>query len=445
MIAQVTNTLSADNLIVRLKSSFQTTEKNMRVDPATNSGAKSIRLSDCLMSGFAMFSLKYPSLLQFDKDRVLDNSHIENIKAMYGIGEVPSDTTVREKLDEVSPTLLRPSFVHLFSAAQRHKVLEKFEFFDGYYLMSGDGTGFFSSDSVHCDHCCEKNHKDGSTTYYHQMYCGAIVHPDMKQVIPLCLEPIMKEDGATKNDCERNASKRFLEALKKEHPKLKLIITEDALASNAPHIKTITDLGYQYILGVKPGDHKFLFNYLKENECSVYEFRDHNGSRHKYTFLNGVPLNESNQDLKVNYLHFEGPNEKGNYVEFSKITSFELNQDNVEKIMRGGRSRWKIENEVFITLKNQGYHFEHNFGHGYKYLSTIFAMLLMLAFLVDQLQAIGCPLFKAVTKKYGSLKTVWRKVTSIFDSYYVQKFADIYRVLTVRNKATLGDLLNDTS
>ena len=63
--------------------------------------------------------------------------------------------------------------------------------------------------------------------------------------------------------------------------------------------------------------------------------------------------------------------------------------------MRGGRARWKIENETFNTLKNQGYHFEHNYGHGKKSLSVVLAMVMMLAFLVDQTQQLCCPLFQA--------------------------------------------------
>ena len=38
------------------------------------------------------------------------------------------------------------------------------------------------------------------------------------------------------------------------------------------------------------------------------------------------------------------------------------------------RARWKIENETFNTLKNQGYHFEHNYGHGEQHLSVVFVM-----------------------------------------------------------------------
>ena len=79
---------------------------------------------------------------------------------------------------------------------------------------------------------------------------------------------------------------------------------------------------------------------------------------------------------------------------FSWITDFALTTDIVEKIMRGGRARWKIEIETFNTLKNQGYHFEHNYGHGKKNLSVVLAMVMMLTFLVDQTQQLCCPLFQ---------------------------------------------------
>ncbi len=50
------------------------------------------------------------------------------------------------------------------------------------------------------------------------------------------------------------------------------------------------------------------------------------------------------------------------------------------QVMRGGRGRWKIENETFNTLKNQGYQLEHNYGHGQKHLATVFGLLMMLPF-----------------------------------------------------------------
>ena len=89
------------------------------------------------------------------------------------------------------------------------------------------------------------------------------IHPDHSVVLPLAPEPIRKEDGATKSDCERNAAKRLLDDLRRDHPRLKAIIVEDALGSNAPHITHLKNKGFRYILGAKPGDHKLLFSSSK--------------------------------------------------------------------------------------------------------------------------------------------------------------------------------------
>jgi len=69
--------------------------------------------------------------------------------------------------------------------------------------------------------------------YYHQMLGAALIHPDRREVIPLMPEPIVKHDGTEKNDCERNAAKRFIAKLRQDHPHLKFIVTEDGLSSNA--------------------------------------------------------------------------------------------------------------------------------------------------------------------------------------------------------------------
>jgi len=87
------------------------------------------------------------------------------------------------------------------------------------------------------------------------MLAAAIVHPDQSCVLPLAPEPILKQDGKKKNDCERNAAQRLLHDLRREHPHLKLTIIEDGLASNAPHIETLRSLNMNFILGAKEGDH----------------------------------------------------------------------------------------------------------------------------------------------------------------------------------------------
>ena len=96
------------------------------------------------------------------------------------------------------------------------------------------------------------------------MYAAALVHPDCREVIAFFPEMITRKDGSDKNDCERNVARRFFEALRREHPHLKLIVTEDGLSSNAPHIEDLQRLNLRFLLGAKPGDHQFLFAQVDE-------------------------------------------------------------------------------------------------------------------------------------------------------------------------------------
>jgi hypothetical protein len=289
--------LSADSLFTLVREEFG------RIPDGQPAGA-TVSQADALMSAFAMFSLKDRSLLAFDKRR-----NDENLKSVYHIEAVPCDTSMRSILDPIDPEFLRPLFKDVFRRLQRGKALEPFVFYEGCYLLSLDGTGYFSSSKVHCPSCMEKTSRSGKVTYSHQMLGAAIVHPDFKEVIPLMPEPIIKQDGETKNDCERNAAKRFLDKLRRDHPHLKLIVIEDGLSSNAPHIRALQDHHVRYILGVKEGDHGFLFEKVREAETAgqvtVSEHVDEApGIRHRVRFLNDVPLNESNEDLLINFLEY---------------------------------------------------------------------------------------------------------------------------------------------
>ena len=253
------------------------------------------------------------------------------------------------------------------------------------YIVSIDGTGQFSSKKVHCKNCCEKTHrKNAEVTYYHQMVGASLVHPDQKVVVPLAPEPILKGDGATKNDCERNASKRLLKDLRREHPHLKVVVVEDALASNYPHLSLLDSLCMDYIIGVKPGDHGYLFDWIKDLSGQQYTLTDDKETRHDFAFYHDVPLNDAHYDYRVNVLTYTETDKKGRQKHFSWVTRLPLTVDNVYEVMRAGRSRWRIENETFNPLKNQGYHFEHNYGHGYENLCSVMTMLMLLSFLIDQ-------------------------------------------------------------
>jgi hypothetical protein len=390
---------------------------------------KNIPLIDHLMSGLAIFGLKFPSLLGYDRKRK-DPPTKKNLRTLYQVESPPSDTYLRERLDKIDPILLRPAFTKLFSYLQRGKCLEQFEFMEGHYLLSLDGTGEFSSGKICCEQCCQKKHQNGTVTYYHQMLGACIVHPDKPNVIPLCPENIQNRDGHKKNDCERNAAKRFLENFRREHPHLKVIMVEDGLASNAPHIQDLETYGMKFILGAKPGDHGFLFKQAEEsNQTEYYEFKDEKGFFHQFSFINGISLNKSNLNVKVNFFEYRETNSKGKETGFSWVTNIHITRSNIYQLMRGGRARWKIENETYNTLKNLGYNFEHNYGHGKQYLSTVFCLLMMLAFLIDQIQEIACNLYRTAKKTAGTYRDLWQSMRTLFEYVEVASWELLYQII----------------
>ena len=433
--------LNVDAMIAVVRKSFEAL-------PDTRQGPVKVPMVDAAMSGFAMFSLKDPSLLAFDKRRA---SGEPNLHSIYKIGTVPCDTQMREILDPLDPDALRPAFKALFRMAQRGKLLESYQVLGGYYLVSLDGTEFYRSDKVGSPACMTRvNKKTGKTTYYMQMLGAVIVHPDRREVIPLAPEIIRNSDGDTKNDCERNAARRCVRKLREDHPNLPLIIVEDALSPNAPHIRDLRAHNCRFLLSVKRGDHKFLFDYVEAAQArglvTDYQMVDPKDPRitHRFRFLDEVPLNQSNLDVLVTFVEYWEIGPKGT-KHFAWVTDLTVTTGNVYEVMRSGRARWRIENETYNTLKSQGYHLEHNYGLGKKNLSAVFVSLMMLAFLVDQLQQACCKLFQAVRAKFGSKRTLWETIRSMFRLFRFDTMTDLFRFLLLGHYPRLQPEALDTS
>jgi len=417
--------LGADGLVRLVRAELQKFPDN-RKDPQ-------VPLVDALMGGYALFALKSPSLLAYEE---YAHSNAFNLASLFGIQRSLSDTQMRTLLDPVDPQALRPAFTSVFRQLQRGKALEPFVFWHGHYLLASDGTTYHSSTKVHCPCCLEKKSRNGIVTYYHQMLGLALVHPDHKEVIPLCPEPIVKQDGNAKNDCERNATRRALEHFRREHPHLKTIFVEDALSANAPHLQDLKAANVRFLLGIKPGSHAHLFEQMehasREGRARVLTLADADGTLHHYRWLEKASLNESHGDVLVTMLEYWEIPPQGSSKpirHFSWITDLEFDETSVAELVRGGRARWKIENETFNTLKNQGYHFEHNFGHGEKNLSVVLAFLMMLAFLVDQAQQLCDPLFQAVLNKLGRKCRLWERMRHLFHCFKLKSIRHLYETL----------------
>ena len=422
--------LNADALFATIRKDFGTVSDRR----AANA---SIPLVDALMSGFAMFSLKDPSLLAFDERR---SERPESLHGVFGVGVIPSDTQMRTILDEVAPTQLRSAFRSVFHQLQRGKVLPKLTCLGGHLLLAIDGTGIHSSENIGADYCLTKERRDGTIEYHLQMVAGAFVSPDCKEVFVLCPELIRRQDGSNKNDCERNATRRFLVDFRREHPHLKVIVTEDGLSANAPHIKDLMAHDLRYILSAKPGDHAYMFNHIdtaaERGDVTDLILPDGKMTNrtHCFRFLNAVPLNKASEDeLRVNFLEHWEVETRGEEVivrnRFSWVTDLTITPDNAMEIMRCGRARWRIENETFNTLKNQGYNLGHNYGLGKKHLSAVFMHLMLLAFLVDQVQQLCCPLFQAARAKVSSKRSLWERIRNYFHTFIAPSMERILRMI----------------
>lgn len=415
--------LSADGLV-------EVVRHCLRKEDLTELMGSEYSWQDCVMSGLAIFGFKCPSLLQFEKLKATEPMIRRNLRTLYKVDKAPSDTCLRERLDRISARTLRRPFKKIFAHLQRGKMIERYRYLGGRHIISLDGTGQYSSKQVHCKNCCEKSHKDGSKTYYHHMLGAVLVHPDEPVVIPFAPEPIIKGDGATKNDCERNAAKRLLKDFRREHPHLKTLVVEDGLASNHPHLALLDELKMDYIVGVKPGDHTYLFDWIGDLRGESHVETDKQGTKHEFQCYHDVPLNDEHYDYRVNVLVYTETKPSGKQQRFSWVTNMALNEETAYPLMRAARARWKIENETFNTLKNQGYNFSHNYGHGYENLCSVMTMLMLLAFLIDQVQQLCCKAYQKARRHVGTLPRLFEFARSLIQLFIWESFHQLWNFIS---------------
>jgi hypothetical protein len=368
--------LSADALLHVVRSGFATIP-----DPRGEDGDMSF--TEALMAACALFSLTAPALLACDKERAEGNGHTSS-----GIPRVPCDTCRREILAPVSPTWLRPVCTRVLRHLQRGKALEAMGLLDGHDLLALDGTGSFSSQTMHCASCWHQGHRNGSVTYAHQMWGAALIHPDVRAVMPRRPEPLGQYDGTDNHAGARHAAKRCLSTRRQAHPHLQCLVTADSRRANAPPIETRHHPALHALLGGKAGDHGFLCQHVQEAEhagrVTSSERPDRAaGVRHRGRLVNARPLNASHGDVRGHGIASWEMGD-GKVPPCRWVTALRVSTRHVLHLMRGGRARWTMAHATFQTLQHQGDHVEPNDGHGAQQLSVVCAMGMLLAFVVDQ-------------------------------------------------------------
>ncbi len=155
----------------------------------------SYKLGDILKSGFAMFSLKSPSLMSFKEQTQQERQNLENI---YHIKPLAGDTQIRTVLDGVKPLAIREIFPKIFNKLQQAGVVKEYRYWDSHIIVSIDGVEHFSSTQIHCDHCTTRTLRNGTISYQHSGLAAIMLHPSHKEVFTLDFEPILNQDGAKK-------------------------------------------------------------------------------------------------------------------------------------------------------------------------------------------------------------------------------------------------------
>ena len=356
-------------------------------DPRNGSN-KRYSMHDILLSSFSVFFIQSPSFLAFQR-LMQQERGINNGETLFAIDSIPTDGQLRNVMDKVAPEVFRPTYRGVVEYLDRSGCLERFRSFAKTYLVALDGTGYFHSESIHCPYCTVSNHRDGRVSYAHSVLMPAIVKPHSAQVIALEPEFIVPQDGHKKQDCEREAAKRWIAQIGREYAPYSVSLLGDDIYACSPVVALAVEHRLHYIFVAKEQSHKHLYQEIASfellGEVSHLRKTKREGTKNRtyhYRYVNEVALKDGSEAPRVNWGELTITNETGRIIFRSAfISDHRIDEETVVDLVEAGRCRWKIENEDFNTLKTKGYHFEHNFGHGKQHLSQTLLTLNVVAFL----------------------------------------------------------------
>ena len=363
-----------------------------------------LSMADIGMSAFAVFFLRCPSFLEAQK-RLETRQGRSNAATLFGIDRLPSDNHIRNMLDGVPPEHFDPMFHHVLGRLERKGALDQMRRLDGRMLIALDGTEYFTSTSIGCEGCSTRRLSNGEVQNFHAVLGASIVAPGTSLVLPLPPEFIRRRDGAAKQDCETNAAKRWLKRIGPGMERLRPVYLGDDLYCRQPVCRAILDAGGSFLLTCKPDSHTTLYEWMhgvRPDELSRTEGKGRNRRRCRYRWMCDLPIRNGDDALNVNWFEVTISSMSGERLYRNAFaTDMPVGRDTVAELAECARARWKVENNAFKALKD-GYHLEHNFGHGKSTLASLLAMFNMIAFLMQSACDIVCGAWRAARAKQGA-------------------------------------------
>ena len=364
-------------------------------------------IKDAAVSAFGIFFTQSQSFLAYQ--RMIEKAKGKsNVHSLFGAEQIPSDAQIRNLLDPQEPELLYEVFRKGHDLLRESGRLETFGSYGGQYLISCDGTGTISSQRIHCENCSQRELKNGEVLYIHNAILPVIVKAGESRVLVLEPEFIRPQDGHEKQDCEREAIKRWIKRNARYYESHRYTLLGDDLYACQPICDLFLENDFNFILVCKPDSHVALYEqveFLTRNE-EVEQIRQRywNGRYaeiEQYRFVNEVPLRRGDEALSVNWCEITITREDTGQQLYHNafITNHSLNRSNVVTVVRDGRARWKSENETNNVLKTKGYHLEHNFGHGQQHLANFMLTLNLLAYLFHTILELLDEQYRAVRQE----------------------------------------------
>ena len=311
--------------------------------------------------------------------------------------EIPDWQTIQDVIEQLDYNEIDNIRKYMFKALLRSKMFDKFRY-DGYIQLIVDATGLTALDYNLNGNCLTRT-RDGKIKYYKYVLEVKVVFFNM--VISIDSEWIENTNSNTekeKQDCEVKAFKRMAPRIKNNYPKLKFIITGDALYATDPMMNICENYNWKYIFNLKPDRLKevasqFEGNIKLENETNLSNYYLSTNIYHKKHCLNAIKYEE----------------EKNNkLVSFRYVTNLNINNDNIKDIVTMGRRRWKIENEGFNEQKNGSFNISHLCSH-FDNALKIHYLFIQIAHTIRQLLELGSLVYKEV-KKFVTKKEISQKL-----------------------------------
>ncbi len=339
-------------------------------------------MADIGLSGFSLFFMQSESFLSYQRG-LEEGRKTSNCQSLFGMKAIPTDNHIRAMLDPVDPSHLQPAFDDALGALRRHGGLAPFQRLGGRMLIALDGTEYFCSQKLGCPQCLTRQRANGKVESYHAMLAATVVAPGHAMALPLMPEFIAPQDGTEKQDCERRAAKRWLATHAERVKDLRPIYLGDDLFACQPIAEAITATGGDFLLTAKSSSHKALYDFMQGATVEEHTVKQKVAGKrlsYRYRWFKQAPLRDGKDAMLVNWVGVTITDAKGKVTYDSAfVTSLPVTRDTIAEIVACARARWKIENESFNVLKANGYHLEHNFGHGKQNLAMVFAAMNLLA------------------------------------------------------------------